>query len=105
MDYEITNPELKSYIKEMGEVGRTVDNIVIQMRKEPNHPSTPHIHAIKAEREASFKIDGSLLANSRSNGLSNKELEAVRDWIISRRRALDENWEILKAGGIVKKIP
>jgi len=92
-------------ITEMGEVGKTPDKITLRMRMEPVHQNFPHIHAWKAGRKAVFLADGSLVVNSSKSPLTSDEVKSVYRWISSHKDGLDENWQILKAGGKVKILP
>ncbi len=74
--------------------------IIIRMFYQEHEP--PHFHAEHQSDQAKFGFDGSLLAG----GLrSRTAVSRVRQWAALHRRELDANWENMKAGRPLERIP
>ena len=69
--------------------------ILIKMNwKDIGQHSAPHFHAYYGDYEASFSLDGDILAGS----FSKKQAAFVRAWALIHEEELRVNWRLASAG-------
>ena len=61
-----------------------------------------HFHAEYQGQQATFTFDGNLLAGSLR---SRTALRLIREWATSHRAELEANWDRVKAGEPLERIP
>ena len=60
-----------------------------------------HFHAEHQGQQATFTVDGELLAGSIS---SRTALRLIAEWAVAHRSELESNWERMKAGRALERI-
>ena len=69
--------------------------IIIYMNKENDEPHhLPHVHARYQRNNASFDLEGNLLAGD----LPNRQRKLVEAWILLHQDELIANWELINSG-------
>lgn len=75
--------------------------IIIYMNRETDEPHhLPHIHARYQGNDASFSLDGELLAGS----IPGRQRKYVEAWILLHHEELMANWELISAGEKIFRI-
>ena len=77
----------------------TFFGIVIRMFYREHEPI--HFHAEHQGQQASFKLDGELLAGEIRSGTA---LRLIREWASQHRAEIESNWARMKAGEQLEKI-
>lgn len=62
----------------------------------------PHFHAEHQGQQASFTLDGNLMAGTLQ---SRTALRLIREWAIAHRPELEDDWNRLKVGEPLERIP
>lgn len=62
---------------------------------------TIHFHAEYQSQQATFALNGEVLAGSLS---SSTALRLIKEWAVEHRSELEANWERLKAGEPIERI-
>ena len=69
--------------------------ILIKMNwEDTGQHNSPHFHAFYGEYEASFALDGELLAGS----FPKRQAAFVKAWALMHEEELEANWALAKAG-------
>lgn len=74
--------------------------IVIRMFYQEHEP--PHFHAEYQGQQGRFTLDGELLVGSVQSGTA---LRLIHEWAALHGRELESNWEKMKAGRPLDRIP
>lgn len=77
--------------------------IIIRMYTETGEPHhTPHLHAYYQDSHATYQIDAvELLAGS----LPSRQHRLVEAWMELYQEELLENWHLVEAGELIKRVP
>jgi len=73
--------------------------VVIRMFYQEHEP--PHFHAEHRGEQATFNLDGELIAGSIR---SRRARRFIEEWTSLHRRELEANWERMKAGRPLERI-
>ena len=73
--------------------------IIIRLYHEEHNP--PHLHAEFQNRKAVFDFKGNIINGDLGSKTATR---LVREWIDIRLDALNEDWELARAGKEIKKI-
>lgn len=74
--------------------------IVIRMFYNDHEP--PHFHAEYQGQRGKFDLDGNMMAG---NVQSRTALRLIKEWASPHRQEIEANWERMKAGRALSRIP
>jgi len=74
--------------------------VIIRMYYQDHEP--PHFHAEHQGEQAKFDFSGELLVGQITSGTARR---LIREWAQLHRAELESNWEHMKAGETLERIP
>jgi len=74
--------------------------IVIRMFYKEHEPA--HFHGEYQGQQGKFDLDGEMVVGNIQSGTA---LRLIREWALLHRRELEANWESMKAGRPLERIP